>query len=129
MGIIIRMPINLSSIRCRLYPTVEQEGRLLDTLDICRKGYNHFIFESRLVHREGYIVKFDELQRIIPVLTNMKLSSGYVSKYNIIFVEDLRIENMIRNNILSKSIADSSWSTSSTCWNTKLRTLVIYPIK
>ena len=66
------MPGNLSSIRCRLYPTVEQERRLLDTLDICRNLYNHFIFESRLAYREGYIVKFDELQRIIPVLTNGK---------------------------------------------------------
>ena len=72
MGIIITMPGNLSSIRCRLYPTVEQERRLLDTLDICRNLYNHFIFESRLAYREGYIVKFDELQRIIPVLTNGK---------------------------------------------------------
>jgi len=34
--------------------------------------YSHFIFESRLAYREGYIVKFDELQRIIPVLTNGK---------------------------------------------------------
>jgi putative transposase len=72
MGIIITMPGNLSSIRCRLYPTVEQERRLFDTLDICRNLYNHFIFESGLAYREGYIVKFDELQRIIPVLTNGK---------------------------------------------------------
>ena len=69
MGIMITMPSNLGRIRCRLYPTVEQEGGLLDTLDICRVGYNHFIFESRLAYREGYIVKFDDVQRIIPLLT------------------------------------------------------------
>lgn len=40
-----------------------------------------------------------------------KLSRQYINKYNPIFVEDLKIDNMIRNQRLSKSIADSSWST------------------
>ena len=58
-----------------------------------------------------------------------KLSSRYVSKYNIIFVEDLRIDNMIRHNTLSKTISDSSWSTYFNKMEYKQRTLVFYSVK
>lgn len=63
---------DIRSIRCRLYPTPTQEKRLLDTLDICRDLYNHFVSESRLAYKEGYKINFDELQRIIPALTEGK---------------------------------------------------------
>jgi putative transposase len=40
-----------------------------------------------------------------------RLSHYYVDKYDTIFVEDLRVENMKQNRKLSKSISDASWST------------------
>jgi Helix-turn-helix domain len=56
---------DIRSIRYRLYPTATQENRLLDTLEICRNLYNHFVFESRLAYKEGYRANHDELARII----------------------------------------------------------------
>ena len=60
---------DIRSIRYRLYPTATQENRLLDTLEICRNLYNHFVFESRLAYKEGYRANHDELARIIPCIT------------------------------------------------------------
>jgi putative transposase len=39
-----------------------------------------------------------------------KLSRQYVNNHDAIFVEDLHIDNMVKNKHLSKSILDSSWS-------------------
>jgi putative transposase len=52
----------------RLYPTKVQEARLNDTIEICRQIYNNLIFESHLAYKEGYKIKFDELQRTIPTM-------------------------------------------------------------
>lgn len=38
-----------------------------------------------------------------------KVSRYYVDKYDTIFVEDLKIQNMVRNHHLAKSISDSAW--------------------
>ena len=62
----------LLSIRCRLYPTMMQEKRLLETLDTCRNLYNHFLFESRLSYKEGYKINHYELSAIIPMLPKGK---------------------------------------------------------
>jgi putative transposase len=40
-----------------------------------------------------------------------RLSSLYVDKYDTIFVEELKVDNMKQNKKLSKSISDASWST------------------
>ena len=56
------------SYKIRLYPTKTQENRLEDALESCRILYNDFIFESRLAYKEGYKIKFDELQRMIPYM-------------------------------------------------------------
>lgn len=58
----------VSSYKFRLYPTENQEIRLNDTIESCRILYNDFIFESRLAYKENYKIKFDELQRMIPVM-------------------------------------------------------------
>lgn len=39
-----------------------------------------------------------------------KVSRRYVDNYDTIFVEDLKITNMIKNHHLAKSISDSSWN-------------------
>ena len=39
-----------------------------------------------------------------------KLANYYIEAFDSIYVEDLKIKNMVRNRYLSKSIADSSWS-------------------
>jgi len=39
-----------------------------------------------------------------------KVSRHYVDNYDTIFVEDLKIQNMVKNHRLSKSISDSSWN-------------------
>lgn len=62
----------ITSYRFRLCPTTSQENRMNETLGICRDLYNHFVYESRLAYREGYKLQFDELQRIIPTLTEGK---------------------------------------------------------
>ena len=39
-----------------------------------------------------------------------KLTRTYINNYSLIIVENLQIQNMIRNNKLSKAIADASWA-------------------
>lgn len=38
-----------------------------------------------------------------------KIANFYIEAYNKIYIEDLKINNMVRNKHLSKSISDSSW--------------------
>ena len=59
---------SMKSFKFRLYPTKAQEARLDDSINACRLIYNEFVAESRLAYREGYKVKFDELQRMIPAM-------------------------------------------------------------
>jgi len=58
----------VSSYKFRLCPTKTQVVRLDDTIEICRRLYNDFVFESRLAYKEGYQLKPDELQRMIPCI-------------------------------------------------------------
>ncbi len=58
----------VSCYKFRLYPTKTQQARLDDTIEICRILYNDFVFESRLSYKEGYHLKPDELQRMIPYM-------------------------------------------------------------
>ena len=56
------------------------------------------------------------LQRIHERITNRrkdfqhKLSSIYANHYDVIFVEDLQLTNMVKNHKLASSIMDSSWN-------------------
>jgi len=55
------------------------------------------------------------LQRIHERITNKrndfqhKLSSTYANHYDVVFVEDLQLTNMVKNHKLAQSIMDSSW--------------------
>jgi len=49
----------------RLYPTEEQEKRLLETLEICRQTYNYFLFKMR---RSNKVPSRLELQAELPKL-------------------------------------------------------------
>lgn len=42
-----------------------------------------------------------------------KTANYYIENYDMIYIEDLKIKNMIRNRHLAKSIADASWGTLS----------------
>ena len=58
----------MNGFKFRLYPTKTQEARLDHSINACRMLYNEFVAESRLAYREGYKVKFDELQRMMPAM-------------------------------------------------------------
>jgi len=57
------------------------------------------------------------LQRIHEKITNKrkdfqhKLSSTYANHYDVVFVEDLQLTNMVKNHKLAQNIMDSSWGT------------------
>ena len=62
---------NKKPVRCfrfRLYPTKTQEERLDSSIEACRRIYNEFVSESRLAYKEGYGIKPDEMQRMIPAM-------------------------------------------------------------
>ena len=67
----------VNSYKFRLYPTKTQTQRLDDAIGTCRDLYNRFIFESRLAYKEGYKIKHEELQRIIPELLLNKKDKIY----------------------------------------------------
>lgn len=58
----------MKSYKFRLYPTATQEERLENAIETCRALYNDFVYESCLAHKEGYSLKYDELQRMIPAM-------------------------------------------------------------
>ena len=58
----------MKSFKFRLYPTKTQDARLDESLEACRRLYNDFVHESRLAYKEGYKMKFDEMQRMIPAM-------------------------------------------------------------
>ena len=58
----------MKAFKFRLYPTPTQQARLDSSMEACRNLYNNFVFESRLAYKEGYKLKFDELQRMIPAM-------------------------------------------------------------
>lgn len=55
-------------------------------------------------------------QKIHQKITNMrrdfchKLSAAYAKKYNVVYLENLQIQNMVHNKRLSRKILDSGWS-------------------
>lgn len=67
----------VNTYKFRLYPTKTQEHRLEQSLDTCRNLYNWFVFESRLTYKEGYKMKFDEMQRIVPAILSDKKEMIY----------------------------------------------------
>jgi putative transposase len=48
-----------------------------------------------------------------------KLAKEYVKKYGTIYVEDLKIKNMVKNHHLSRSISDASWGQFFECLEAK----------
>lgn len=62
----------MNTYKLRLYPTQTQQLRLEESIDTCRKLYNYFVAESRLAYKEGYELKRNDLQRIIPELLGDK---------------------------------------------------------
>lgn len=58
-------------------------------------------------------IRLDKIHQKIKYQRNdflHKISKYYVDNYDTIFVEDLKIQNMVKNNHLAKSISDSSWN-------------------
>jgi putative transposase len=75
------------------------------------------------------------LQRIHERIANKrkdfqhKLSSVYANHYDVIFVEDLQLTNMVKNHKLSRSIMDSSWGTFLQKLEYKCKLLVEVPAR
>ena len=55
--------------KLRLYPSKQQEERLLETLEICRQIYNYFLSQW---NRRGRIPNRFELQSQLPILKKKK---------------------------------------------------------
>ena len=89
----------------------------------CVKGSN-----NRIKH-------IKRLQRIHERITNRrndfqhKLSSTYANHYDVVFVENLQLSNMVKNHKLSRSIMDSSWGTFVQKLEYKCKLLVEVPAR
>ncbi|MDI6847084.1 MAG: helix-turn-helix domain-containing protein [Candidatus Bathyarchaeia archaeon] len=58
-----------TTYKFRLYPMKEQEGKLLETLELCRQTYNHFL--SQLNNKDKMRSRL-ELQAQLPKLKTEK---------------------------------------------------------
>lgn len=62
------MVIN-KAVRCRAYPNVEQERKIVATLGACRFVYNHMLSRNQKVYeRRGKHLSYNEMQNLLPVM-------------------------------------------------------------
>lgn len=98
----------------------DSEGRLIENPKFYEKSFGRIRVEHRKLSRKKKGSKNREKQRIRLAKAYEKtlnrrsdflhkLSRFYVSDYDLIVVEDLKIVNMVRNHRLADKILDASW--------------------
>jgi putative transposase len=99
----------------------DSDGGVSENPEFLRKSEKKLSKAQRILSRriKGSANRQKQRRKVAKVhekITNQRnvflhrLSSYYADKYDTIFVEDLKVENMKQNRHLSKSISDASWS-------------------
>jgi len=99
----------------------DSDGHVVEHPTILNKSSRKLVKRQRILSRRQLGSNNRNKQRVKVARTHEtianqrndflhKLSRQYVNKHDAIFVEDLHIDNMVKNKHLSKSILDSSWS-------------------
>jgi putative transposase len=99
----------------------DSDGHVVENPTILNKSSRKLVKRQRILSRRQLGSNNRNKQRVKVARTHEtianqrndflhKLSRQYVNNHDAIFVEDLHIDNMVKNKHLSKSILDSSWS-------------------